>query len=108
MTYNPVALEPPKLTVAVNRKITRNNCLKAAAQPHIIFIVAENEYKSATKMSNGQARSGGTAARSSCPISVTLSAADIPGADLSEPSQALQELFLGISNAEVPTAQLEL
>ena len=45
----------------------------------------ENEYESATNMSNGQARTGEATASSSCPVSVTLSASDIPGADLSEP-----------------------
>ena len=50
----------------------------------------KNEYKSCTsacvRMSKGQARSGGATANSLCPVSVTRQiAADIPGANLSEP-----------------------
>ena len=44
----------------------------------------EKEYESATNMPNGQARTGKATASSSCSVSMTLSASDIPGADLNE------------------------
>ena len=48
----------------------------------------ENERKGAIAMSTRQSRIEKPTTSSSCPVSVTLSVADIPGADLSEPLES--------------------